>query len=224
MTAATPTATVAGIDVGALSVPGLTLKVREDETPEDRGVVLSFADAAGDVRVVVRFAVTPAANDARSFLKRELHAVARVLPEVSDPALGDLAYADDGVGEVYVAGTIANVAYVVRTIPNPNAPGAVPTAKSVAVDLHAKVVAGSPTLPTPGVSIPSEISAKDGAPIAVAPFAGQTPRLRAENAYVAHGSTGPVLKPFGPGKVAVIAVVADDLGRVGVARAEATAK
>lgn len=218
----TPSGTMAGVDVKAIDVPGMTLKAREDETPDDRGVVLSFADGAGEVRVVIRFAVTQTANDARSFLKRELHGVARVLPEVKDPSLGDLAYAEDGVGEVYVAGTIANVAYVVRTIPNGNAPGSVPTAKAIAIDLHLKTVPGVPTLPTPAVSIPSDVPLA-GAPITVGALSGQSPHLRAENAYVAHGATGPVLKPFGPGKVAVIAVVADDLGRVGVARAEAMA-
>jgi hypothetical protein len=218
----TPAGTMAGVDVKSIVVPGLTLKVREDETPDDRGVVLSYADAGGEVRVVIRFAVTPSANDARSFLKRELHAVSMVLPELKDPSLGDLAYAEGGVGEVFVAGTIANVAYVVRSIPNGNAPGSVPTAKSIAVALHIATVPGVPTLPTPAVSIPSDVPLS-GAPITVGAGAGQSPHLRAENAYVAHGTSGPVLKPFGPGKVAVIAVVADDLGRVGVARAEGTA-
>jgi hypothetical protein len=223
-TSGTPSGSMAGVDVKAIGVPGMTLKVREDETADDRGVVLSFADGAGEVRVVIRFAVTPTSNDARSFLKRELHAVSLVLPEVKDSSLGDLAYAEGGVGEVYVAGTISNVAYVVRTIPNENAPGAVPTAKSIAADFHAKTVPGVFASPTPAVSIPSEVPMGVGAPITVGAIAGQAPHLRAENAYVAHGSTGPVLKPFGPGKVAVIAVVADDLGRVGVARAEAIAR
>lgn len=222
--ASIPTNTVAGVDVGAIVVPGLTSKLREDETPEDRGVVLSFADSAGDVRAVVRFAVTHTPAEARSFLDRELHAVARILPEAKNPALGDLAYADDGVGEVYVAGTIANVAYVVRTIPNPNAPGAIPSARSIAIDLHAKVVSGTPTFPTPAVAIPHDFSAKDGAPITSSAPPGQALHLRAENAYVAHGALGPIVRPFAPGKVAVIAIVVDELGRVGVARAEGTAK
>jgi hypothetical protein len=112
----------------------------------------------------------------------------------------------------------------VRTSPDATAPGAVPTARAIAMDFHAKTVPGVPTLPTPAVSIPSEVPIAGGAQITVSAPAGQTPHLRAENAYVAHGASGPVLEPFGPGKVAVIAVVADDLGRVGVARAEATAR
>lgn len=223
--AAAPTNTVAGIDVGAIGVSGLTLKFREDETPEDRGVVLSFTDGAGEVRAVIRFAVTPTSSDARSFLDRELHGVARVLPEVRDATLGDLAYADDGVGNVYVAATVANVAYVVRVIPNANDVGAVPSAKIISADLRTKIVAGTPVFPKPAVAIPSKFSAKDGAPIALGTISGQSaPHLRGENAYVAHGTSAPILRPFAPGRVALIAIAIDDFGRVGVTRVEATAK
>lgn len=221
---APPSATiVAGVDVNAIFVPGLTLKERIDETMDDGGVALTYADAQGNVRAVVRLVVAPTSSDARLFLRRELHVVARVLPEMTHPSLGDLVYGDDGVGQVFVAGTIANVGYVVRTIPDPGKPGSVPTAKSIALDLRSKTVAGTPTFPTPSVSVPSTFTAKTGAPITVVASTAQTPHLRGENAYIAHASSGPVVMPFDKGKVAVIALVGDELGRVGVARAEATA-
>ncbi|GAC1558290.1 MAG: hypothetical protein NVS3B10_17640 [Polyangiales bacterium] len=214
----------AGVDLAALAVPGLVLAERVDETVDDGGVSLSFADAQGTVRAVVRVAVGRDENEARGFLRRSLHAVARILPEVQDPALGDVAYANDGVGRFYVAAAAGNVAYVVRTIARASDPEVAPDARTLAALVRARMVAGIPQRPVPTVALPPEVSLHDGAPIVVGGTPGQGVHLRAEGAYVAHGATGPVVRPSAAGPIAVIALVADELGRVGEARAESLAR
>lgn len=214
----------AGVDLAAIAVPGLVLRERVDETVDDGGVSLSFADAQGTVRAVVRVAVGRDENEARGFLRRSLHAVARILPEVQDPALGDVAYANDGVGRFYVAAAAGNVAYVVRTIARASEPEVAPDARMLAALVRARMVPGIPQRPVPTLSLPPEVSLHDGASIVVGGTPGQGVHLRAEGAYVAHGATGPVVRPSAAGPIAVIALVADELGRVGEARAESLAR
>ena len=84
--------------------------------------------------------------------------------------------------------------------------------------------AGTPTFPAPVIALPPEISVKDGGALIVTGVAGQQPKLRAENAYVAKGPKGPLVRPFAPGLVTVTAVVVDELGRIGTAKATAIAK
>jgi hypothetical protein len=220
LTAPPSTTALAGVDLASFVIPGLTLS---EKVEDDGGLVLTYVSGHGEVRAVVRLAVSKDAVDARAFMEHQLHGIARILPKASDPAFGDLAYADDGAETIVVA-TIANVAYDVRTIPNANDPTVVPNATTIAKILRASMRPGVPSFPTPSVALPAEISAKDGGEITVSGVSGQMPKLRAENAYVAKGPKGPLVRPFGPGAVTVTAVIVDELGRVGTAKASTIAK
>jgi hypothetical protein len=210
------------VEIGKLAIPGLHLAYR---TEDDGGLVYSWADAQGDVRALVRIDVETDGAGARRFVDHQLHGIARVLPELKDASLADLAYADEGAATI-VLGTIANVAFDVRTLPDPDPSKtvALPSALSIATSVRSLARVGAPTFPTPTVSIPPLIDAKMGAPIAVSGATSQKPTLRAEGAYVSAGTGGPVLRPFAPGPVTVTALVVDELGRVGIAKASAVAK
>lgn len=223
MTAPTSVSSMAGVELAALHVDGMHLAFRQDEPLDEGGVSLSFADLSNEVRAVIRVVVTRDATTARRLLDRELHGIARILPEMTPTALGDLVYGDEGRGDVVVAATVANVLYVVRAIPEGNASITVPTAATIAADVRAAMRAGTPIFPTPSVSLPKTIAWKSGGEITVATGAGQTPKLRGEGAYVSRGPSAPLLRPFAKGPVAVVALVVDELGRVGTARAESIA-
>lgn len=199
----------AGVAIDKLVFPGLTLKEREDYTVEEGGINLAYA-SGNEVGLVVRIAVAPNSAAARAFVDVELHAVQTVLP--SAPAYGDYAFGD---GESLIIGALGNVAWSVRA--NRSLAG-VPRASDVMTLLQASTVPGAPVYPTVAVSLPSEVQV-GGADITVT--SALTPRLRAEGAYVA---SGPRLRPFGPGAVAVVAQVVDSLGRVSVARATSIAR
>ena len=97
MTAPPSTTDLAGVDLASFVIPTnegrLTLA---EKIEDDGGLVLTFVSAHGEVRAVVRLAVTKDASDARKFLDHQLHGIARILPKATDPALGDVAFADDG--------------------------------------------------------------------------------------------------------------------------------
>jgi len=214
-------AALAGVALDKLSLPGLHLVEREDQTVEDGGVVLSFADANEHVRVVVTVAVAATEEAARRFVDVMLHGVQITLPRATDPLIGDYAFADDaGRGDALVIGSFRNVAWSARI--DRDAPG-MPRASDVIAVLRALAVEGAPSFPTVSVAMPSEVPLGGAAFSVVAPH-GLTPRLRAEGAYVAHGKGAPRVRPFAPGPIAVVATVVDDLGRVGFARGTATAR
>ena len=220
LTAPPSTTALAGVDLASFVIPGLALA---EKIEDDGGLALTYRSAHGDVRAVVRLGVSKDATEARAFLDHQLHGIARILPKASDPAFGDLAYADEGNATIVVA-TIANIAYDVRAIENTNDPTVVPNAGAIAKILRASMRPGAPTFPTPTIALPAEISVKDGGEITIGGVSGQMPKLRAENAYVAKGSKGPLVRPFGPGAVTVTAVIVDELGRVGTAKATTIAK
>lgn len=210
-----PAGSFAGVAIDKLAVPGLRLAAREDHTVDEGGVVLSYGDPAGEIRVVVKLAVARDAAAARHFVDVELHAIQATLPRASDPSFGDHAFADDGGrGDSLVVGAAANVAWVVHS-DRPTAP----SAADIVHSLRALAVEGVPSFPAPTVTLPSEVPLA-GAAFRVVAASGLTPRLRAEGAYVAHGKSAPVVRPFGPGPIAVIATAVDELGRVGATRIE----
>lgn len=215
-----PFGLLAGVALDKLAVPGLRLVARENHTPEDGGVVLSYGDPNGEVRAVIKVAVARDAAEARRFVDVELHGVQVTLPRAVDAAFGDQAFADDeGRGEALVIGAAANLAWVVH-VDRDRAPA--PRAGEVVKALRALVVEGAPTFPAPTIALPATLPLT-GARFSVS--AGPlTPALRAEGAYVAHGKSAPLLKPFGAGPVAVVATAVDELGRVGEARAEGVAR
>jgi hypothetical protein len=211
---------LAGVEIDKLALPGLRLVEREDRNVEDGGVVLSFADLNGHVRVVVTLAVAPTEEDARKFVDVSLHGVQVTLPRAIDPAMGDYAFADDGGrGEALVIASSGNVAWSARV----DREAETPRASEVIAALRALAVPGTPSFPAITLSLPSVVH-MSGAPIAISVSAGQSPKLRAEGAYVAHGKGSPIVRPFGPGPIAVAATVADDLGRVTTTRAISTAR
>jgi hypothetical protein len=211
---------LAGVALDKLALPGLHLVERDDRSVDDGGIVLSFADGNAHVRVVVTVAVAATEEAARKFVDVALHGVQITLPRAVDPAMGDYAFADDaGRGESLVVAAAGNVAWsarVDRDVP------LMPRASEVVTALRALAAVGAPTFPVVTLSLPSEVRAS--APIAIAAPAGLTPRLRAEGAYVAHGKGAPLVRPFAPGPIAVVATVVDELGRVGIARATSTAR
>jgi hypothetical protein len=212
---------LAGVELASIVIPALTLS---EKIEDDGGLVLSYQSAHGEIRAVVRIAVGKDADEARKFVDHQLHGIARILPKAGDPALGDVAFSDDGVGKAIVVAAIANVAYDVRVIENTNDPTVVPDATTIAKIVRASMRAGAPVFPAPVVSLPAEISVKDGGDVTIGGVPGQLPKLRAENAYVAKGPKGPLLRPFGAGTVTVTAVVVDELGRIGTAKATSIAK
>lgn len=214
---------LAGVEKSAIVVPGLVL---QDTVADDGGLVFTYVDAAKTVRAIVRLEVATDADGARRFLDHQLHGIARILPALADASLGDLVYGDES-GATIVLGTMANVAFDVRLVDAGNAPdatGKTPSAKTIAGIVRAAMRPGVPMLPTPKVSLPAEVSVQTGAEVVLTGLAGQTPALRVDGGYVAHGSKGPILRPFAPGPITVRAIVVDELARVGVGTATTLAK
>jgi hypothetical protein len=205
------TGTVAGVQLGELSFGAYRLLAREDHAIHDGGVILSYGDA--EVRLVVELAVAADSAGARRFVDDRLHAVSNQQPSLGDGAYGDYAFGD---GDAFAIGAAQNVAWVVRALD-----GSAVRAKEVVTELRKHVVAGAPTFPTATITLAPEIPLTGGELQVAAPGRFS---VRAEGGYVAHGKSGPVLKPFGAGKVTAIVTSVDDLGRVSETRAVATAK
>jgi len=222
MTAPPAAGAIAGIELSKIAIPGLRLTARDDRTADDGGIVMSFSDSAGEVRVLVHLAVASDVTTARAALDVELHGISIGLPKAVDNTLGDLAWADDaGKGTALVVATQNNVAYSVHVLTD--APG-IPSAAAIATNVRSLMIAGTPTFPTATITLPSTVDAKKGGDFRVNVPSGAPYKVRAEGGYVAKGSSGPIVRPFGPGTVAVYATVVDDLGRVTVAKATTTAK
>jgi len=208
----------AGVALDKLAIPGLRLSAREDHTVDDGGIILSYADLAGEVRAVIKVAVAEDAAAARRFVDVELHGVQITLTKAVDASFGDHAFADDsGRGAALVVGAAANVAWVVHVDRDV---ATLPRAGEIVRSLRTLAVEGAPTFPALVLTLPTEVPLAGAGFRVVAP-SGLTPQLRAEGAYVAHGKSAPLVRPFGPGPIAVVATAVDDLGRVGAARAEA---
>ena len=225
MTAPVSTTLFAGVELGKLTIPTLRVHAREEHAhdgTDDRGIRISFADPAGNVRLLVHVTVAPTPAAARSVVDAELHGVSTLMPPALDPKLGDVAFADDGgKGTNYVIGAHANVAYSVDMVDA--APG-LPSAAAVAAQLRTLMPSGAPSFPTATVTLPSVVDVKKGGDVRVTVPGGEKFRLRADGAYVAHGTTGPIVRPFAAGPIAVYATVVDDLGRVTVAKGVSAAK
>lgn len=223
-TAPSSTVLLAGVELKRLAtLPGLQVSARSERLASDGGVLLSLADGTGRVRMMVHIAVLPDAAAARRVLDAELHGVSTQLASAADPALGDLAWADDGgKGTSLVIATQANIAYSVNIVdPLP----ATPTAAAVAALLRKAMPVGAPAFPAATVTLPASIDAKarGGGLIQVA-AAGRPYSLRADGGYVASGPNGSVVRPLAPGAVTVYATVVDELARVTVAAATTLAK
>ena len=222
MTAPPATGAIAGVDLARLSIPGLRQTARDDRTADDGGIVVSWADTAGEVRVLVHIAVASDSSTARQALDTELHGISVALPKATDNSLGDLAWADDaGKGTALVVATQANVAYSVHVL-SPMA--GVPSAAAIATQLRSLMVPGVPSFPSATVTLPATLDAKKGGDVRITVPGGFPYQVRADGGYLAHGSSGSIVRPFGPGTVTVYATVVDDLARVTVAKGTAIAK
>lgn len=206
---------LSGVALDRLVLPGLQQSARSDEAAEEGGVVLSFADRASNVRVVVHVAVLPDVGLARRILDEQLRGVSQPLARALDPLLGDLAWADDGGrGAGLVLATQANIAYGVHVL---DAGADLPSAASIAGQLRLAMVPGQPSPPQVRLSIPPVIDAKGGAELRIYVPSGLPYQLRASGAYIARGAQGPLVRPFGRGAVTVYATAVNDLGCVTVA-------
>ncbi len=213
---------LAGVALSRLTLPGLQLHSRSDDAAEDGGVVLSYADRAGSVRLLIHIAVLPDVGLARRILDEQLHGVSQPLARALDPLLGDLAWADDGGrGSGLVLATQANIAYGVHVL---EAGSDLQSAASIAGQLRLAMVPGQPLFPRLSLSLPAVIAAKQGAELRVEAQAGQPYRLRASGAYVARGAAGAIVRPFAPGPVTVYATAVSELGCVTVASQSARAE
>lgn len=213
---------LAGVALSRLALPGLQLHSRGEDAAEDGGVVLSYADRAGTVRVLVHVAVLPDVGLARRVLDEQLRGVSQPLSRALDPLLGDLAWADDGGrGTGLVLATQANLAYGVHIV---ESGGDVPSAASIAGQLRLAMVPGQPAFPAVSLTLPAVIDARAGAGVRVYVPGGQPYRLRATGAYVARGQAGPVVRPFAPGPVTVSAIAVSELGCVTVTSQSARAE
>lgn len=213
---------LAGVALNRLALPGLQLHSRSDDAAEDGGVVLSYADRAGTVRVLVHVAVLPDVGLARRVLDEQLRGVSQPLSRALDPLLGDLAWADEGGrGAALVLATQANLAYGVHVLESGND---VPSAASIAGQLRLAMVPGQPVFPAVSLALPAVIDAKAGADLRVHVLGGQPYRLRATGAYVARGQAGSIVRPFAPGPVTVSAIAVSELGCVTVTTQSARAE
>ena len=213
---------LAGVAIDRFALAGLQASQRSDQAGDDGGVVLSFSDRAGTVRVLLQLSVLPDVMAARRVLGTELRGVALPLSRAFDPLLGDLAYADEGGrGASLVVATQGNLAYSVHVVePGPD----VPSAATVAGLLRTAMVVGSPSCPSIVLSLPPVIDAKTGAELRVYVPGGLPYKLHADGAYVARGGNGYVLRPFAPGPVTAYATATGELGCVSVARHSAVAQ
>lgn len=197
----------AGVALDRVTLPGLHLRSRDDQTLESGGVTLAFADDQENVQTTVQIAVAPDAAGARAFALGYLRGVSGIL----DPSAADeIAYAD-GSDRTLVA-VHGNVAYVVS--------GA--KAASVSAIVKRAITGGSPTFPVVRVALPS--SFEGSAPVTVTTSGGAKYRLRATGGYVARGSDRPSVRAFGPGPITVVAVASDAFGRVTESRTSAVAR
>lgn len=215
------TTPIAGVALSRFAVSGLAKSARSERAFDDGGIVLSLADRAGVVRVVVQLSVAPDASAARHVLDAELHGVSTALSRASDATLGDLSWADDGGrGTTLVLGTQANLAYSVNVIAaTPN----LPTAAGIAQLLRKAMVQGAPAFPAASVSVPQAIDKKQGGIVSVSVPGGYPYTLRADGGYIARKNNAEkgqaIVRPFAAGPVIVYATIVDDLSRVTVARA-----
>ena len=217
MTAPPSASTLAGVELGKLAIPGLRKTAADERAADDGGLVWSYSDMTGKVAVLVHVAVTPDTATARQLLDIELHGISTLVPKAIDPALGDLAFADDGgKGTSLVIATRANVEYSVDVVSD--APG-IPTAAAIAGQIGTLMVAGTPIFPSATVTLPPTIDAKKGDDVRISVPGAQPYKVRADGGYMAHGTAWPIIRPFGPGPVTVYATVVDDLARVTIARA-----
>ncbi|MGA9521798.1 MAG: hypothetical protein WBV82_10050 [Myxococcaceae bacterium] len=214
-------ASVAGLKLEGLRLPGLHLSSREDRPLEEGGTVLRFADEGEQVRAVVRVAVAADHLGARRFLDFELSAISKHLIASTGSKHGEPAFTDDK--ETLIIAAVANLAYSVRLI-DPAESAGLPSAQEIAAELRDRIVPGTPSFPLPAVSIPVEVDADEGARVRVDPQPGTDVRLRAEGGYIQAHPDGPVLRPFAPGPIVLIATSVDELGRVGVKRLELQAR
>ncbi len=207
----------AGVRLDHVAPPGLALHARDDRAAAEGGVTLSFVDGASGagpkrVRVIVRLAVTPDAAGAKAFLERTLRGVSGALsPSDAD----EVAFVDSS--DRVVVAAHGNVAYTVEV-----SEGSLASARTIAASVRRAFVAGTPAFPRATVTLPPVV--ERAAPIAVTVPAGARHRLSATGGYVARGESGPVLRPFAKGPVAVSAIVSDELGRVTEVRATALAR
>lgn len=209
---------VAGVELAKLVLPGLQLSARSEHAAADGGIVLSFAERAGAVRVLVHLAVFADAEAARQEVDAELHGVASQLVPALDATLGEVAWADDGgKGAAMVVAAQSNLAYSVNVLET--VPGL--SAGAIAGLVRAATVAGVPTFPAATVEIPAALDSQKGGNVRLTVPSGATYTLRADGGYIAKGAAGPVVHPFHPGPVTVYATVVDRLGRVTVATAAA---
>lgn len=207
---------VAGIALAKLTLPGLQLRARSEHAAADGGIVLSFAERSGAVRVLIHLAVFAEAEAARQDVDAELHGVSTQLVPALDTTLGEVAWADDGgKGTALVVAAQANLAYSVSVLDT--VPGL--SAAAIASLVRAAMVSGAPVFPAATVRLPAMIDSQKGGSVHLAIPSGSTYTLRAEGGYIAHGAAGPVVHPFAPGAVTVHATVVDGLGRVTVATA-----
>lgn len=213
---------LAGVALARLSLPGLQLSARSDEAADDGGVLLSFADRAGAVRVLVQIAVMPDVLWARRVLATELRGVSLPLSRALDPLLGDLVYADEGGrGSSLVLATQANIAYRVQLV---EGSAEIASAASIAGLVRTAMVVGAPSYPVVSLSLPAQIDAKSGAELRVQVPSGLPYALRADGAYVARGQGGPVIRPFAAGPIVVYATVTSELGCVSVTSLSSVAR
>lgn len=221
MSAPAATTQLSGVRLAKLGIPGLQLSERSEQAADEGGLLLSYADRTGTVRVLIRIAVAADAAAARKLLETELRGVSMQLARASDPTLGDFAWADDGGrgGSLLVA-ALGNVSYSVNVV---DATPELPSAASLAAMVRAAMVTGTPAFPAVTLRLPATIDAKSGGAVSIAVPGGAPYKLRADGAYIARGPSGPLVRPFGPGAIAVHATVVDELGRVGIATARSQA-
>ena len=177
-------------------------------------MVLSYADRAGNVRVVVHVAVLPDVGLARRILDEQLRGVSQPLVRALDPLLGDLAWADDGGRGPGWSWRRRPTWLMASTCWMPDPICRVPPASPVSFvwpwSPASRVPAGPPV-------DPPVIDAKAGAELRVYVPSGLPYQLRASGAYIAQGPQGPLVRPFGRGSVTVYATAVNDLGCVTVA-------
>ena len=211
-----PVTTLAGVDLSALTVPGLHVTAKSiDES--NTGFVTSLSDSAGVVRVLLHLSVAPDAKAARAIVDAELHGVStQLLP--APPALGAPAWADaGGKGDYLVVAAQGNIAYSVHVL---SAMPGLPTAATLAANVRAHMIPGTPMAPAVTLRMAPSVDAKKGDAFTVSVAGGLPYEIRADGGYIAHG---PKVRPFGPGKVTVYATTIDALGRVGVGEASTLA-
>ncbi len=220
--ASTP-ASVAGVKLDGFQISGLQLASRDDRPAEEGGTALRFTDEDGQVRVVVRVVVAADHAGARRFVELEQSAISTHLAERTGSPHGEPTFTD--AKETLIIAAVANLAYSIRLVePVEGDSPKGSSADEIASELRARIVSGVPSFPIPTVSVPTELSAEEGAPIRIDPRSGTEVRVRAEGGYIEGVSQSLVLRPFAAGRVVLIATAVDALGRVGETRLELLAR